>query len=389
MKIGLTGIGLVALGCCQVATAQNLLANLSLAQTATATTLSTDYRYTRHTTSGSGRGGHPGHRYSWDPFTDQTTSSSLPLQWGSVASATSTGTFYAPTYSASATGVTSLTNTPARAVLTANFSATTTLTTPLGAHQAVFLSAQSGGTISFTLTGYANVRVSATGSQNGVFRLFGPGVGVLVGPLYGAGTLGYDGPLAPGSYWVTTSLVYSSGENAQLGTSTNPGTTSAVYGFNLTLDSLGPPASVSGNVILSGLAPTAAAQTLTFLLRDEEGNSVLTSTLALGSGGEFTLSNVLAGTYTLHVTGSKWLARNVEVDTTEGDVSGLRLRLLPGDINGDNKVDILDLGLLADAFNTDPTSPHWNVNADLNCDGKVDIVDLGLLADSFGKTGDP
>jgi hypothetical protein len=377
MKIGLTGIGLVALGCCQVATAQNLLSNVSLDETATATTLSTDYRYTRHTTSGSGRGGHPGYRYSWDPYTDQTTSSSLPLQWGSVASATSTGTFYAPTYSASATGVTSLTNTPARAVLTSNFSATTTLTTPLGAHQAVFLSAQSGGTIYFTLTGYANVSVTATGSPNGVFRLYGPG------------TLGYDGPLPPGSYWITTSLVYSSGENTQLGTSTNPGTTSEAYGFSLTLDSLGPPASVSGNVILSGLAATAAAQTLTFLLRDDTGNSVLSSTLTLGTGGAFTLSNVLAGTYTLHVTGSKWLARNVEVDTTEGDVSGLSLTQLPGDINGDNKVDILDLGLLADAFNTDPTSPNWNVNADLNCDGKVNILDLGLLADSFGKNGDP
>jgi hypothetical protein len=215
------------------------------------------------------------------------------------------------------------------------------------------VSAQSGGTISFTLTGYANVRVSATGSPNGVFRLFGPGV---VGPLYGAGTLGYDGPLPPGSYSVTTSLVYSSDKNTQLGTSTNPGTTSAAYGFSLTLDSLGPPASVSGNVILSGLAPTAAAQTLTFLLRDDTGNSVQTSTLALGTGGAFTLSNVLAGTYTLHVTGSKWLARNVEVDTTEGDVSGVRLRLVPGD---------------------------------LNCDGKVDIADLGLLANNFGKQGDP
>jgi hypothetical protein len=52
-------------------------------------------------------------------------------------------------------------------------------------------------------------------------------------------------------------------------------------------------------------------------------------------------------------------------------------------------VDITDLGLLADAFNTTPASPKWNVNADLDGDGKVNITDLGLLADNFGKTGDP
>ena len=28
-------------------------------------------------------------------------------------------------------------------------------------------------------------------------------------------------------------------------------------------------------------------------------------------------------------------------------------------------------------------------NADLTCDGKVDILDLGLMADNFGKAGDP
>jgi hypothetical protein len=63
--------------------------------------------------------------------------------------------------------------------------------------------------------------------------------------------------------------------------------------------------------------------------------------------------------------------------------------LSPGDVNHDNQVDIIDLGLLADAFGTTPASPRWNADADLNGDGSVDILDLGLLADNFGKSGDP
>jgi hypothetical protein len=66
----------------------------------------------------------------------------------------------------------------------------------------------------------------------------------------------------------------------------------------------------------------------------------------------------------------------------------VNVTLLPGDIINDNRVNIFDLGLLADAFNSTPGTPKWNDNADLNCDGKVDIFDLGLLADTFGKQGD-
>jgi hypothetical protein len=63
--------------------------------------------------------------------------------------------------------------------------------------------------------------------------------------------------------------------------------------------------------------------------------------------------------------------------------------LLPGDINGDNRVGIADLGLLADAFHSISSDGSWNPFADLNGDGQVDLTDLGLLAQNFGRKGDP
>ena len=58
---------------------------------------------------------------------------------------------------------------------------------------------------------------------------------------------------------------------------------------------------------------------------------------------------------------------------------------VPGDINGDGVVDILDALLLAGAFLSRPGSPRWNPNADLNNDGIIDIFDALLLALHFGQ----
>jgi parallel beta-helix repeat protein len=144
---------------------------------------------------------------------------------------------------------------------------------------------------------------------------------------------------------------------------------------------------VSGVITLSGCVNMA--QTIAFTFRPKDGSADFTRTTSLNSDGSFRLNAVSAGVYALAMKGSRWLQKVVNVDATGGDVSGIAATLLPGDINNDNKVTITDLGLLADAFHTTPTSSHWNADADLNCDGKVDITDLGLLADNFNRSGDP
>ena len=93
--------------------------------------------------------------------------------------------------------------------------------------------------------------------------------------------------------------------------------------------------------------------------------------------------------YTVHVKGSRWLARNVDLDLTGGDVTNFSATLLAGDANGDNHVNIIDLGLLADHYNSVLGDGVYDPQEDFNGDGHIDIVDLGILADNYNLDGDP
>jgi hypothetical protein len=153
----------------------------------------------------------------------------------------------------------------------------------------------------------------------------------------------------------------------------------------LTLD-FTPAANVSGTVTLRGCLNLA--QTLTFELRSTDGGS-FTRIVTLAADGSFSLTAIPRGSYNLAIKGVKWLRKVVAVDASGGDVSGVTATLLPGDVNNDNRVNITDLGLLADTFGRSLGQTGYNASADLNADDKVTISDLGLLADSFGKQGDP
>lgn len=59
---------------------------------------------------------------------------------------------------------------------------------------------------------------------------------------------------------------------------------------------------------------------------------------------------------------------------------------LVGDVNGDGKVDMKDLGLVARSFGATPSSPRWNAVCDLNGDGIINIKDLGIVARHFGES---
>jgi hypothetical protein len=55
---------------------------------------------------------------------------------------------------------------------------------------------------------------------------------------------------------------------------------------------------------------------------------------------------------------------------------------VPGDANGDKKVDVSDLGILA--ANYGMTSGATLAQGDFNGDGAVDVSDLGILAANYG-----
>jgi parallel beta-helix repeat protein len=71
----------------------------------------------------------------------------------------------------------------------------------------------------------------------------------------------------------------------------------------------------------------------------------------------------------------------------------LYVRIL-GDINGDDRVDMKDIGIAAKAFGShcanydylgEAASPNWNPMCDLNGDGKIDLRDIALIARHFGQ----
>jgi hypothetical protein len=65
------------------------------------------------------------------------------------------------------------------------------------------------------------------------------------------------------------------------------------------------------------------------------------------------------------------------------------LLTIQGDINGDRKVALADLVLLANAYNSVPGSPKWDGRCDLNRDNRISLQDLVLLAKNYGKTYTP
>ena len=147
-------------------------------------------------------------------------------------------------------------------------------------------------------------------------------------------------------------------------------------------------ATVSGTVTLQGW--TGAAPPLTFTLTPTggTGGSIVTQTLTAGTGGVFTLSNIAAGTYTLGIKGSKWLQKDVAVNTTDGDVSGLSALLLAGDANNDNYVGASDFSLLRASYGKSSTQTGYDSRADFNGDGYVGASDFSLLRANYGKQGD-
>ena len=56
-----------------------------------------------------------------------------------------------------------------------------------------------------------------------------------------------------------------------------------------------------------------------------------------------------------------------------------------GDINGDNKVNYKDLGILGATYGLSLGDPGYNAAADLNGDNKVNYKDLGMLGAHYGE----
>jgi parallel beta-helix repeat protein len=58
---------------------------------------------------------------------------------------------------------------------------------------------------------------------------------------------------------------------------------------------------------------------------------------------------------------------------------------MPGDVNHDARVNIVDISIIARAFGTQSEDTNWNPHADLDGNGKINIIDISKAAKEFGN----
>lgn len=143
-------------------------------------------------------------------------------------------------------------------------------------------------------------------------------------------------------------------------------------------------ATVSGTVALQNCPTTGVTVELRFTLP----TGSFTRTVLLDNTGTFTLTGIPKASYTVGIKGAKWLRKNVTVNTTSGNVSGVNVTLKGGDSNNDNIVDITDLLNLIASYNQVRGVGSYNDSVDFNNDGSDDISDLLLLIGNYNQAGD-
>jgi outer membrane protein assembly factor BamB len=101
-----------------------------------------------------------------------------------------------------------------------------------------------------------------------------------------------------------------------------------------------------------------------------------TTVMFTWNSSRFDYGNYTVSAYALPVPG--------ETNTADNNLTGGTVEVtIPGDINGDGAVNILDSIKVSNAFLATPHSPNWNPNADINGDGVVNILDSIILANHF------
>jgi len=141
----------------------------------------------------------------------------------------------------------------------------------------------------------------------------------------------------------------------------------------------------TGQVELESFVGTSRA--VTFVATGGTAKSWTLTLSFSGGAASYTLTDIPAGTTGISAK-TAWNLRQKLAVTLDGDgqVTGVNFtgadKLLGGDLNGDNFVNILDYSVLKNNWYT--TNPV----ADINGDGQVQTQDYSLLRSNFFKRGD-
>jgi len=76
-----------------------------------------------------------------------------------------------------------------------------------------------------------------------------------------------------------------------------------------------------------------------------------------------------------------------ESDTADNNrVDGLVLVTIPGDVDGDQDVDIFDIVAIAGAYGSEEGDPAYDLNCDIDGDGDIDIYDIVAATGNYGES---
>ncbi len=117
------------------------------------------------------------------------------------------------------------------------------------------------------------------------------------------------------------------------------------------------------------------------------GESIKPLLSADGTRWTFAMDNIPAGVYTVSFKTAHSLRKSIVIDLSS-NVTLPPLTLIPGDINNNHKIDVDDLSLLLNAYNTALGSPLYTPEADLDTSGTINVDDLTLLLNNFNRNGD-
>lgn len=152
-----------------------------------------------------------------------------------------------------------------------------------------------------------------------------------------------------------------------------------------------PPASISGNVLLQG-RPTPPHSTYSVSVHvvvtpSGGGAAVYDGNVTTDDSGNFTISGLTPGSYTIWVKHANTLA-NSTTTTLSGGANVVNLGTLrAGDADDSNVVNLIDFSVLASTFAKSSGQTGYDARADFNGDAIVNLLDFSMLAANFAQAG--
>jgi uncharacterized protein YfaS (alpha-2-macroglobulin family) len=180
-----------------------------------------------------------------------------------------------------------------------------------------------------------------------------------------------------GSYNVYVSCTYS-GETVFNSTSFQ----ASALAITITTDkqsyNIGDNVKVSGNVTLNGIGLSGALAAIE--VQNPNGTTIVVRVLETDTQGKYSLTfqasnGSVLGAYVAFASTS----RDGAVATTETAFL-LKPKTISADINGDGRVNIIDLTLAAMAFGSHLGDPRWDPRCDLDGNNLINIIDITLVA---------